>query len=389
MTSRRSYLMVVAALAAIILTLSAVGKNEGLTKGTVAKEAAAGRSKRQATLPAMPDTPIPRYEPRFGRSRPVIAVLGDNAATETTDYVVPYGILAESHVADVVALGMEAGPIQMKPALRIQPQATTSEFDARYPDGADYVIVPNIYNGAEKPVVLDWVRAQARHGATIVGICDGVPVLANAGLLEGRSATGHWFSIDRLERKHRNTTWVRNTRYVTDGKVITTSGVSASVPISIALVEAIAGREQAAALAQRLGVNEWSAAHDSSSFRAGPLFATALRNKVMIWNHEEVGVAVTAGVDEIPLALTADLWSRTMLSRAVTVTRTSGPLAMRNGLTLLPDREAGPSQPSVMLAPFDRLPAAQALESALDGIEKRHGRRTAAMVATQIEYVRQ
>ena len=62
---------------------------------------------------------------------------------------------------------------------------------------------------------------------------------------------------------------------------------------------------------------------------------------------------------------------------------------MRNGLTLLPDREAGRSQPSVMLPSFDRLPAAQALENALDGIERRHGRRTAAFVATQIEYVRQ
>ena len=164
------------------------------------------------------DASLPRHEPRFGRARALVAVLGDNAATETTDYVVPYGILAESGVADVIALSAEPGPIQMQPALRFRVHATIDEFDRRFPEGADYVVVPNIYEGAEKPKILGWVRTQAQLGATIVGICDGVPVLANAGLLEGRHATGHWRTIGRLERKHPGTLWLRNRRYVADGR---------------------------------------------------------------------------------------------------------------------------------------------------------------------------
>ena len=131
------------------------------------------------------DTAIPRYEARLGRERAVIAVVGFNAATEVTDYVVPYGVLAESGVADVVALGTSDGPIQMKPALRFNPQATIHAFDMRYPDGADYVVVPNVYEGENDPALLEWLRSQAAKGATIVGICDGVPTLANAGLLGG------------------------------------------------------------------------------------------------------------------------------------------------------------------------------------------------------------
>ena len=34
------------------------------------------------------------------------------------------------------------GPVTLYPALTVQPHATVSEFDARHPDGADYVIVP-------------------------------------------------------------------------------------------------------------------------------------------------------------------------------------------------------------------------------------------------------
>ena len=33
------------------------------------------------------------------RVRPLIAVLADNAGTETTDFLVPYGVLSESNLA--------------------------------------------------------------------------------------------------------------------------------------------------------------------------------------------------------------------------------------------------------------------------------------------------
>jgi transcriptional regulator GlxA family with amidase domain len=335
---------------------------------------------------AFNDAPLPRHQPRAGRARPLIAVLGDNEATETTDYVVPYGILTESGVADVMGLSVERGAIQMRPALRFEVQATIGEFDTRFPEGADYVIVPNIYEGAGKPVVLNWVNEQARLGATIVGICDGVPVLANAGLLEGRQATGHWRTIGRLERKHPGTRWRRNRRYVADGNVITTSGVSASIPISVALIEAIAGRERATEVAAGLGVKDWSPVHDSSQFGLGSKLVTALLNKAMFWRHEELGISVAPGVDEITLALTGDIYSRTFRSRAFSVAESMEPLRTRGGLTLLPDRRSPESL--LMLPPFDHLPAARTLDSALQGIEERYGARTADFVAVQIEYAR-
>ena len=88
---------------------------------------------------------IAPYHPRLGRSHPVIAVIGQTRGTETTDYLVPYGVLAQSGAGQVIALGTQAGPIQLMPALKIEPQATLAEFDARFPDGADYVIVPTVH----------------------------------------------------------------------------------------------------------------------------------------------------------------------------------------------------------------------------------------------------
>ena len=343
------------------------------------------RDERVAAAPSVA-TPLPQYQPRFGRTRPVIAVLGYNAATEVTDYVVPYGILAEAGIADVVALATEPGPIRMRPALRFQVHATIDEFDTRYIDGADYVIVPNVYEGANDPRLLEWVRFQARRGATVVGICDGVPVLANAGLLAGRRATGHWRSIDGLERRHPDTRWIRNRRYIADGNVITTSGVTASIPVSVALIEAIAGRARAEEVAATLGISGWTDVHDSEQFHLGGKLVTGLLNKAMFWRHERLGVSAAAGVDEISLSITADAWSRTRRSWAYSVAASPEPIVTRRGLTLLPDRQFGSGDRLTMLPPTDDLPATHALDRALTGIEHRYGGGTAALVAVQIEY---
>ena len=331
---------------------------------------------------------LPKHAPRLDRERPVVAVVGYNASTELTDYVVPYGILTESGVAEVIALSTEEGAIQMSPALRFGAHSSIQAFDARFPEGADYVIVPNVYKGAQDRQLLQWIRRQADRGATIVGICDGVPVLANAGLLEGRRATGHWKTIDGLERKHPSTQWLRNRRYVADGNVITTSGVSASIPISVALVEAIGGRDAAQRVAATLGVSDWSPTHDSEQFRlTARSLLTVLGNKAMFWRHESLGLAVSPGVDEISLALMADAYARTRRSPAFSVAPSGAPIATRRGLTVLPDRrQSGDRQPDRMLPLYETVPAAHTLDRALDGIAASYGRPTADFVALTMEY---
>src|SRR5262245_49623957 len=68
------------------------------------------------------------------RSTPVVAVLGLNVGTETTDYIVPYGVLRASGVAEVAALATQPGPLHLMPALTLDPGATIADFDARHPE---------------------------------------------------------------------------------------------------------------------------------------------------------------------------------------------------------------------------------------------------------------
>ena len=313
------------------------------------------------------------------RTPPLVAVLGQNDGTETTDFLVPYGVLRESGAAEVVAVATRPGPLALHPALTVQPQATTAELDARHPDGADYVVVPAMHR-ADDGDVLAWVRAQAAKGATIVGVCDGALVLAEAGLLDGRRATAHWYSRDALQRRHPSLVWVPDRRWVVDRGIVTTTGVTASVPVSLALVEAIAGRPAAAALAARLGATRWDAAHASDAFQLDRGHVrTAAGNWLAFWSHETLAIPVADGVDEIALALAADAWSRTYRSRATAVA--PGPVTTRRGLTLVPDAAGGTALPA---PPADR--PTRALDLALAGIADRYGEATAAFVALQLEY---
>ena len=135
------------------------------------------------------------------RQRPLVAAVGINDATEATDYLMPYGILRRADVADVLLLSTQQGPVTLFPALTVQPHATIAEFDARHPEGADYVIVPAMSRD-DDPEVMTWLKSQAGKGALIVGVCAGAKVVGEAGLLDGKRATTHWYYVKELLTKH-------------------------------------------------------------------------------------------------------------------------------------------------------------------------------------------
>jgi putative intracellular protease/amidase len=322
------------------------------------------------------------------RQRPLVAIIGINNATETTDYLLPYGVLTRADVADVVTLSTAPGSMTLFPTLKVEPQATTAAFDARHPDAADYVIVPAMTRD-DDPEAMQWIRGQASKGAIVIGICAGAKVVGDAGLLHGKQATTHWYSVKELRGKHPTMRYVEDRRLVVDGGVATTTGISASMPMSLALIEAIAGRDKASAVGREIGLAEWDARHESDAFTfTRPFALTAIRNTAAFWAHEKLGLELKQGVDEVSLALVADAWSRTYRSRAVTFARSTEAVQSRNGIKILPD-EVTADWPAARRLPDieDRKPA-DTLDDTLNAIAARYGARTTDFVAMQLEYPR-
>ncbi|MBP2561223.1 transcriptional regulator GlxA family with amidase domain [Neorhizobium galegae] len=322
------------------------------------------------------------------RVRPVIAIVGINDGTEITDYLMPYGVLRRADVADVVALATQPGPMVLYPALKVEPQATIADFDRQHPEGADYVIVPAMVR-EDDPAALRWISNQAEKGAMIIGVCVGAKVVAAAGLLDGRKATTHWYSLAAMLKEHPSIRHVADRRFLVDGRVATTTGISASMPMSLTLIEAIAGRRKAEAVAADLGVANWDAQHDSGAFRfTRPFALTAIGNSLAFWSRETFRIELSQGVDEVSLALVADAWSRTYRSRVMTFAAGADAVESRGGIRIVPDEViASASTMRVPGAPLARKPA-EALDETLKAIADRYREDTADFVAMQLEYRR-
>lgn len=322
------------------------------------------------------------------RPRPLVAIVGLNDATETTDYLMPAGILRRADVADVTLLSTREGPVQLYPVLKVLPDATTAAFDAAHPEGADYVIVPAMSRD-DDPAVLAWLQQQAGKGATIIGVCAGAKVVGAARLLDGKRATTHWYYVKELLTRSPSIRYVADRRIVSEAGVATTTGITASAPMMLTLIEAIAGRTKAEAVARDLGIAQWDTTHASAAFTlTRPFVTTVLRNRMAFWTHEELGTPLTPDMDEVSLALVADAWSRTYRSNVMSFAASADAVTTRNGVRLIPDR-ASPSWPEgtrITTKQADK--PAEALDAALQAIAARYGARTTDIVAMQLEYPR-
>ncbi|MFW2830990.1 DJ-1/PfpI family protein [Sphingomonas sp. ID0503] len=355
--------------AGILLLLSAASLLVG--RSSLAADRSAVRQ-QQSSANLQVEERIQPFKARFERTRPVIAVVGENSGTELTDYVIPYGILRQADIGEVMAVATRSGSMTMRPALSLQPQASVAEFDARYPEGADYVVVPAVVR-REDPALLNWIRAQAAKGGTIVSICDGALVVAGSGVLNGHRATAHWATASYRRKHYPQVRWVPDRRYVADGMVVSSAGISAAIPTSLALVDAVAGHARAAAVAAEIGISDWSSVHDSRRFLpkfGRNLSAFAATQYLNAWFHtpQSLGIHVAAGVDEIALALTADAYTRTGRAHAYALGPGPAPIRTLHGLILLPDRTEAASLTRTISVPASK--AGGTLDRVLDDIAR-------------------
>jgi transcriptional regulator GlxA family with amidase domain len=241
----------------------------------------------------------------------------------------------------------------------------------------------------EDPTVLAWLQSQSRKGATIIGVCAGAKVVGAAGLLDGRRATTHWYYVRTLLERSPTIEYVANRRMVADRGVVTTTGITASVPTMLTLIEAIAGRAKAESVARDVGLPQWDARHSSGAFKlTRPFAATVMTNRLAFWRHEQLGIPIEPGMDEVALALVADAWSRTYRSSARTFAASTSPVVSVHGIRVLPDEVAADWPAGRRASIYPGQPPVDALDRALEAITARYGERTARVVAMQLEYPR-
>lgn len=142
------------------------------------------------------------------------------------------------------------------------PMRTTAGFALGLDHGlealrqAELIIVPSWREPGERPpepLLRALVKAHAR-GATIVGLCLGAYVLAEAGLLDGRAATTHWSFAADFAARYPAVRLKADVLYVDEGRVVTSAGTAAGIDCCLHLLRLRHGAAAANSVARRLVV---------------------------------------------------------------------------------------------------------------------------------------
>lgn len=111
---------------------------------------------------------------------------------------------------------------------------------------------PRVPEYTPDPGFLEWLRSRARQAVKFGAVCNGVFLLAHAGLLAERQVTTHWDHAERLARQFPRLNVRPDKIFVRDGNLFTCGGVSAGIDLCLALVAEDWGHDLAVKVAKRL-----------------------------------------------------------------------------------------------------------------------------------------
>jgi len=106
----------------------------------------------------------------------------------------------------------------------------------------------NGYNTSQDTAVTNWIKRQ-RDVQLHFSVCTGALILAEAGILDGKTSTTFHNALDALEENYPQVKVLRGVRYVDNGNVISTAGISAGIDGALHLVAKLKGYNIARATA--------------------------------------------------------------------------------------------------------------------------------------------
>ena len=149
-------------------------------------------------------------------------------------------------VYDVRLLSETGGPVRSSLGMSV----ATERFDDT---DFDTLIVSR---GTEPltPGLIEFVRQAPRRCRRVAATCVGAFTLAEAGLLDGRRATTHWYWARELQARFPKVKVEEDCIFIIDGPVWTSAGMTAGIDLALAMVEQDLGPDVARAVARKLVV---------------------------------------------------------------------------------------------------------------------------------------
>jgi transcriptional regulator GlxA family with amidase domain len=117
----------------------------------------------------------------------------------------------------------------------------------------DTIVIPGgdgLRRSLVRETIAEWVLARVNETRRVVAVGGGIYGVAPTGLLDGREVTTHWCYASDVARRFPNLRVDPRRHLVKDGAFYTSSGPSAAIDLSLALIEEDYGRHVASVVAQ-------------------------------------------------------------------------------------------------------------------------------------------
>jgi len=188
-----------------------------------------------------------------------ITILGPldmlNAACEIWRSVCGDDIRGTTFQTELVSL--EKKPVRFGRRVTLYPDASID--NAKTPD---LIVIPPPGLGDNITASLKvsrgfipWIKACSSNGTRIVALCTGSFLLAETGLLNGRTATTHWMCASLFRKMYPKVDLQPERLIVDEGNIITSSAAMSFQDVMLYLIELYGGREAAIVTAKTLLVD--------------------------------------------------------------------------------------------------------------------------------------
>jgi transcriptional regulator GlxA family with amidase domain len=147
----------------------------------------------------------------------------------------------------VTVMSEAGGPVQTSLGMMVE----TARFKAP-PD--TLMVLGRIVPQPPSLALRSFLVKCAAESRRVAGVCTGAFALADAGLLDGRSATTHWAHARRLQQLHPDVHVDEDRIFIADGNIWTSAGMSAAIDLTLALIEDDHGAQISRMVARNLVV---------------------------------------------------------------------------------------------------------------------------------------
>ncbi|UTW67579.1 helix-turn-helix domain-containing protein [bacterium SCSIO 12643] len=164
---------------------------------------------------------------------------------KVNDYLLQTGQIS-SDMFKVDLVGLNSKTDLYNGAFTVTPNKTIDQIER-----TDLIIVTTIVGDMQKELAnnaefIPWIKKQRiQNDAEVASLCTGAFLLAETGLLNGKTCTTHWFAADNFRQMYPQITLLNERIITEDNGIYTSGGAYSFLNLLLYLVEKYCGRQTA------------------------------------------------------------------------------------------------------------------------------------------------